>query len=205
MNRAELEHVVRAVCNLLGEDTVIVGGSQAALAQFPEGLPRSALMSREADVAALEDSTEEKALWINGNIGEGTLFHSTHGFYAEGVAREIFDLPPKWESRAIAIDGRGATKSTGLCPEIHDLAVAKLAARRPKDSEWIKALLRSGHLQPALFLERVSQSPLPDDVRGLASGLVQQAAPPGRRNRSRSRIRLLKDLLSDEASDEPQS
>ncbi len=65
MNRTELEHIVRAACDILGEDTVIVGGSQAALAQFPDDLPRSVLMSRDADVAALEDPTEEKALLIN--------------------------------------------------------------------------------------------------------------------------------------------
>jgi hypothetical protein len=35
VNRDELKHIVRAVCDLLEEDTVIVGGSQAALAQFP--------------------------------------------------------------------------------------------------------------------------------------------------------------------------
>jgi hypothetical protein len=93
-------------------------------------------------------------------IGEGTRFHTTHGFYAEGVGRELFHLPPKWEQRAIAIGGRGANSATGLCPEIHDLAVAKVEAGTQKDSEWIRTLLNSGHLQPALFLERVSESAL---------------------------------------------
>jgi hypothetical protein len=162
-------------------------------------------MSREADVAALEDSTEEKALMINGNIGEDTLFHTMHGFYAEGVARELFHLPPGWELRALAIEGRGANSTTGLCPEIHNLAVAKLAAGRQKDSEWIRALLKSGHLQPALFLERASQSELPRDRRDLAVGLVEQVARPGRRNRSRRRIQLFGDLLSEEATGEPEA
>jgi hypothetical protein len=201
VNREELEHVVRATCDLLGEDAVIIGGSQAALAQFPDDLPRSVLMSREVDVAALDDPTEAKALLINKNIGEGTIFEDTHGVYAEGVGRELFHLPPDWETRAISVEGHGPTNSTGLCPEIHDLAVAKLAAGRPKDTEWIKVLLRSGHLRPDLFLERISESELRPDRKRLAVGLVKQAAQPGRRNRNRNKIRLLENLLSDEEID----
>jgi hypothetical protein len=195
MNREELEHIVRACCDLLGEDKIIVGGSQAALAQFPHDLPKYALMSSEADVAALDDPTDEKAMIVNGNIGEDTLFHSTHGVYAEGVAREIFAFPPGWEQRAIEVDGRGDRPSTGLCPEIHDLAIAKLAAGRKKDSDWIKSLLASGHLKPDLLLERASQSPLSRSRRELAVGLVEQAAKPGRRNRNRRKINLLRKLL----------
>jgi hypothetical protein len=176
VNRRELEHIVRAACDLLGEDVVIVGGSQAALAQFPDDLPKSAILSREADVAALVDPVDEKATIINGNIGEDTLFHTTHGFFAEGVSRELFTFPPGWQERAIAIDGRAARSTTGLCPEIHDLAVAKLAAGRQKDVE----------------------TELPQARRDLAVGLIEQAARPGRRSRSRRRIRLLEDLLEED-------
>lgn len=203
MNREELEHIVRATCDLLRETTVIVGGSQAALAQFPDDLPSAVQMSREADVAALDDPTEAKALLINMNIGEGTIFHSTHGIYVEGVNRELFHLPPDWDKRAISIEGHGATISTGLCPEIHDLAVAKLAAGRPKDTDWIKTLLNSGHLRPEVFLERVSESELHPVRRKLAVGIVKQAARPGKRNRSRNRIRLLGDALL--AEDDPEA
>jgi len=195
MKREELEHIVRACCDLLGEDKIIVGGSQAALAQFPHDLPGYALMSIEADVAALEDPRDEKAMIVNGNIGEDTLFHTTHGIFAEGVSRELFEFPPGWEQRAIEVDGRGARPTTGLCPEIHDLAIAKLAAGRQKDSDWIKALLQSGHLRPDLLLERVSQSTLPPSRRELAVGLVEQAAKPGRRSRNRRKIHLLRKLL----------
>jgi hypothetical protein len=198
VNRRELEHIVRAACDLLGEDVVIVGGSQAALAQFPDDLPKSAILSREADVAALVDPIDEKATIINANIGEDTLFHTTHGFFAEGVSRELFIFPPGWQERAIEIDGRADRSTTGLCPEIHDLAVAKLAAGRQKDVDWIKSLLRSGHLRAALLLERVVETELPQARRDLAVGLVEQAARPGKRSRSRRRIRLLEDLLEED-------
>jgi hypothetical protein len=127
----------------LGEDVVIVGGSQAALAQFPDDLPKSAILSREADVAALVDPVDEKATIINGNIGEDTLFHTTHGFFAEGVSRELFTFPPGWQERAIAIDGRAARSTTGLCPEIHDLAVAKLAETEGRRLDQVTAQVRT--------------------------------------------------------------
>lgn len=193
MNRRELAHVVRAACDLLGEDVVIVGGSQAALAQFPEGLPRLATLSCETDLAALVDPVDEKATIINGSIGEDTLFHSTYGYYAEGVSRDLFIFPPAWLDRAIELDGHASRHATGLCPEIHDLAAAKVAAGRQKDVDWIKVLLGSGHLRAEQLLERVLETELTQSRRQLAVGLVEQAARPGRRRRRR--IRFLEDLL----------
>ena len=201
MKLEELQHVIRAACDLLGEDVVIVGGSQAALAQFPNDLPKSVVVSREADIAAVDDPIDQKAMIINGNIGKDTLFHTTHGFFAEGVSRELFVLPPTWRERAIAVDGHATHKTTGLCPEIHDLAVAKLAAGRQKDVDWIKSLLKSGHLKAEQFLERTFEAGLPPVRRDLAVGLVEQAARPGRRSRSRRRVRLLEDLLGEESLD----
>jgi hypothetical protein len=201
MKIEELQHIIRAACDLLKEDVVIVGGSQAAVAQFPEGLPKSLLLSREADIAALSDPSDEKALIINGNIGEDTLFHTTHGVYAEGVSLAMFVLPETWMQRAIELDGLSKRRTVGLCPEIHDLAVAKLAAGRAKDIDWIKTLLRSGHLRADLFLERALEVALPPSRRTLAIGLVEQAARPGKKSRIRKRIKSLEDLLG---SVEPQ-
>jgi hypothetical protein len=200
VNREELTHIIRAACDLLGEEVVIVGGSQAAIAQFPDDLPRIVVLSREADIAALDYPTEEKAWMINGNIGEDTLFHTTNGIFAEGVGRELFLFPCGWEARAITLDGQGATKASGLCPEIHDLAVAKLAGGRQKDVNWIKALLQSGHIKPALLLERCSQSTLAPDRRELAIGLIEQAGRPGKRGRRE--LRHLTEVLRGEGTGE---
>lgn len=44
-----------------------------------------------------------------------------------------------------------------LCLEPHDLAVAKLAAGRPKDIEFVHALLVTGQLEPATVKERAGE------------------------------------------------
>ncbi|MBP6629916.1 MAG: hypothetical protein KA297_10845 [Kofleriaceae bacterium] len=49
MNRAALEHIVRAAAMISGDDELIVIGSQAILGQYPDA-PAALLMSDEADV-----------------------------------------------------------------------------------------------------------------------------------------------------------
>ncbi|MHB1702359.1 MAG: DUF6036 family nucleotidyltransferase [Acidobacteriaceae bacterium] len=193
MKREQLEHLVRAAGDVLGEDAVIVAGSQAALAQFPEGLPRLATLSREADLLALDDPDDTKALRINGAIGEDTQFDATYGYYAEGVGRELLVLPRDWEERAVHIVAHGQKDVTGIVPEIHDLAVAKIAAGRDKDFQWARALIQSGHLRPEILLERAAQAPLQPHQRRFIMAVAEGAQSPGRR--SRRNLRRLRALL----------
>jgi hypothetical protein len=50
MNRAELEHVIRAASGIVGDPDIVVIGSQAVLAQFPAA-PAPLLASMEVDVS----------------------------------------------------------------------------------------------------------------------------------------------------------
>ena len=85
MNRAQLEHLIRAAGHALGVDEVIVIGSQAAvLASVPFGLPVEAVRSIEADILPIDDPNEAKADLIDGLLGEASMFQETHGIYAQG-------------------------------------------------------------------------------------------------------------------------
>ena len=81
-----------------GTEFTVVAGSQAALAQFPEGLPKFATLFAEADLVALDDPDDAKAMQINAAIGEDTLFHEIYGYYAEGIGRALLVLPPTGRS-----------------------------------------------------------------------------------------------------------
>ena len=50
MTRAELEHAIRAACDVSGDNEVYVFGSQAILGQYPDA-PESLRQSAEADIA----------------------------------------------------------------------------------------------------------------------------------------------------------
>ena len=60
---------------------------------------------------------------------------------------------------------RFETRATGgvtaACLEVHDLWISKAIAGRPKDLEFCQALLRQGHVDPAILFERL------DDVGDL--------------------------------------
>ena len=193
MRPEDLDHIVRAAGDVINEDEIVVAGSQAALAQFPEGLPKLATLSVEADLAALDDPDDTKAMQINGAIGEDTIFHETYGYYAEGIGRTLLVLPPGWEQRAHRVVARRQRDVTGIYPEIHDLAVAKLAAGRDKDFAWAQALFQSGHLKPEILLARASATPLEPHQQRFITAAVSRVVPPGRR--SRRNIRRLTELL----------
>jgi hypothetical protein len=54
VNRAALEHLIRAAGDALGEDTVVVIGSQAILASYDESsLPSEATRSIDVDILPL--------------------------------------------------------------------------------------------------------------------------------------------------------
>ena len=102
--------------------------------------PDDLLVSMEADIFSL--SSPSHADFIDGSIGEGSTFHKTFGYYAHGVAEETAILPPAWKDRLITLRNENTAGAAGLCLEVHDLAISKLFARREKDLEFVRTLLR---------------------------------------------------------------
>ncbi len=192
MNRSQLEHIIRAAGDVLGENKVILVGSQSILGSVPDGLPSDVTLSMEADVMALHDPDGEKALLINGTIGELTHFDSTHGYYAEGVEEALCRFPEGWRDRLVGVCTPATNGVTGWCVEPHDVAVAKLLAGRDKDIQYVRALLRSGHLQPVTLLERIELASMSDDELARIVGVVGSAARPGRKNPARHVLRRLR-------------
>lgn len=157
MKRNELEHILRAAAEITGADRIVVIGSQAILGQFPDA-PGELLTSIEADLLTLRSASDAEV--IDGAIGEASLFHQTYGYYAHGVGEEAAVLPGGWKDRLIPLQTGATGGATGLCLECHDLAIAKLVAGRPKDVEFVTALLRNGLASAAKLHERLSQTAL---------------------------------------------
>lgn len=134
--------------------------SQAVLGQFPQA-PAELLISIEADVFSLRDPADSDL--IDGSIGEGSPFHQTFGYYAHGVSVETAVLPAGWRERLVPVHNENTGGGTGLCLEIHDLAVSKLVAGREKDVDFLNALFRHGLVRVPVIIERLAQSALPAD------------------------------------------
>lgn len=162
MRRSELEHLIRASGDIADDDEIIIIGSQAILGQFPDATARL-LSSMEADV--YPRNYPEKADKVDSAIGEGSSFHELHGYYAQGVGKRTAVLPEDWESRLVAVNNENTNGVTGYCLEVHDLAVSKLIAMRPKDVEFVQELVRHDMLDKQTMLRRLRQTDLQKSVR----------------------------------------
>jgi len=139
MTREELEHAIRAACDVSGEEKVIVFGSQAILGQHPDA-SAELRQSMEADIAP-GSGDPAAADRIDASLGEDSLFHRAHGFYVHGLTIDAASLPRGWERRTVAVRSAATGERTGLCIEAHDLAASKLAAFRDKDRAFVRTLL----------------------------------------------------------------
>ena len=139
MNVEQLRHVLRAAAAVTGEKIFVVIGSQAILGSHPDA-PRSLRKSVEGDT--YPKSHPDKAIEVDGAIGELSPFHHEFGYYAHGVAPDTATLPDGWEQRLIEFQVNDSSGTIGLCLEKHDLAFSKLAAGREKDIEFIRELLK---------------------------------------------------------------
>lgn len=165
MKRSDLEHLLRAAGSIIDNDRIIVVGSQAVLATIPEFLlPPEATASVEADFIPIDDPDERLADQIDGAIGEASMFHETFGIYAQGVGHETITGPQGWQDRLIEYSNENTGGVTGLCLEINDLWLSKLAAGRAKDFEFCRALAKARLITPTILRQRAStvNGPLSD-------------------------------------------
>jgi hypothetical protein len=174
MRRPQLEHIIRAAAGITGTTEIVVIGSQSLLGQFPDA-PADLLISIEVDVFTFRHPHDAEL--IDGSIGEGSPFHQTFGYYAHGVAEETAILPAGWKDRLIPVRNQNTGTGCGLCLEVHDLAVAKLAAGREKDFSFVATLLRQKLAQSALIESRLRESSLSPEQLKLALARLKRLSP----------------------------
>ncbi len=155
MNRAELEHILRACKGTTGESEFIVIGSQSILGRHPDA-PRVLRKSMELDV--YPKLRPDLSPHLAGNLGEMSLFHQTHGIWVDGVEPETATLPAGWEERLVRVCNENPGGATGWCLDPHDLAYAKLAARREKDVAFVANLLRHKLVRPSRVGELIASA-----------------------------------------------
>ncbi len=94
------------------------------------------------------------------------MFHETHGFYVHGISLETVKLPKNWEKRVIEVKHEVSTGgNSGLCIEVHDLAVSKLVAFREKDKEFVRVLLIEEMIDVKILLTRINELSIEGEFR----------------------------------------
>ena len=166
MTRAQLEHVIGAAGTIADVEDIVVIGSQAVLGEFPDA-PAELLLSNEADVFP-RGHTERTDL-IDSTIGEGSPFERAFGYYAHGVDETTAILPQGWRDRLILVTGENTRFIRGWCLEVHDLAIAKYAAGREKDRDFIRALVRHSMVRREVLEQRLAGTLLDPRIRDIVS------------------------------------
>jgi hypothetical protein len=152
MKRRDLEHVIRAAADIADDDEIVVIGSQAILGQYPDA-PKELCISTEADV--YPKNRPERADLIDGSIGEGSPFHSTYGYYAQGVGVATATLPSGWQDRMVPVRNANTRGATGWCLEAHDLVLSKYVAAREKDRLFARVAMSAGLVTVVVLRERL--------------------------------------------------
>ncbi|HET8658890.1 MAG TPA: DUF6036 family nucleotidyltransferase [Micromonosporaceae bacterium] len=181
MRRDQLEHAIRAACQIIGHPAVVVVGSQSILGSYAEdGLPSEATMSLKVDILPLAEDNDEAAHLadlIEGVAGEWSPFEEQHGFNIDGVDWETAVLPGGWRDRLVRVQNAntaapaGAPQYTGWCLDKEDLCAAKLCAFREKDQNFVAALLNAQLVDAETIAQRLAAVPkqhLPAAERALA-------------------------------------
>jgi len=174
MNRAELEHLIRAAAAITNEYEIVVVGSQSILGAAPNA-PELLLRSMEADMYPLH--RPELADLIDGAIGELSPFEDRFGYYAQGVGPETAILPSGWGERLVKIQNQNTDLKIGYCLEPHDLAASKLAAGRDKDWPFVETMLSHRIVNGGTLVQRVLLLPLAADRREQLAAWVTARAP----------------------------
>jgi len=176
MRRSELEHLIRAAAVVADDQELVVINSQAILGQFPDA-PDELLVSREAHV--YPRNHPERAIEIDGSLGDGSYFDATFGYYAHAVGPETATLPAGWEKRLVAVQNENTGGATGWCLEIHDLLLSKCAAGRERDWQFVEQAVRHGLADPAELRRRVSDLSISaarlDSIRRMVDGVITRS------------------------------
>jgi hypothetical protein len=174
MTRDQLEHAIRAACDVSGDTELWVFGSQAILAEFPNA-HENLRASIEVDVQP--KNRPETIDYVDGALGELSQFHQTHGFYVHGISIESAKLPDGWEQRTKSICDPISTRgNTGLCIETHDLAASKLVAYREKDKEFVRLLLIEKMIDAKILIERINLLNVEEQLREILLEWVKISA-----------------------------
>ncbi len=163
MTREQLEHAIRAACDVSKDTELWIFGSQAILGEFPNA-PESLRASIEVDVQP--KNRPETVESVDGTLGELSMFHQTHGFYVHGISIKSAKLPDGWEKRTVPVSDPISTHGkTGLCIEAYDLAASKLVASREKDKEFVRTLLIEKMIDVKILTKRISSLNVKEQLR----------------------------------------
>ena len=172
MNRAQLEHVIRAAATIAEDQEIVVIGSQAILGRYPDA-PDELCVS--ADVDLYPRNHPDRADLIDGSIGELSPFHDEFGYYAQGVDETTAILPDGWKDRLVLVRNENTRGHSGWCLDPHDLVIAKCIAGREKDVIFLEGAVKGRLVSRETLHTRLAKTTLDDQRRNQVKARIDRA------------------------------
>jgi hypothetical protein len=173
MNREQLEHAIRAACDVSGDNELYIFGSQAIIGQYPDAHEQ---LRQSIEVDLSPKNRPEAVDKIDGALGENSPFHQTHGFYVHGVSLETAALPKGWKKRTHKVQDYMDENNIGWCIEAHDLAASKLIAFREKDRIFVRRLLIESMIDADKLIKRIQSIETEEEFKEQALRWVERIA-----------------------------
>lgn len=181
MDKDAFIHVIRAAADVVRDELVVVG-SQAVLGTLDDP-PEPLVRSLEVDL--YPKNHLDRAIEIDGALGDGSPFHAHYGYYAHAVGPETITAPAGWEGRLRRLEAPAIRRRNGTavawCLSLPDLVLAKLAAGRPHDLEFVEVALSHGLTSAEELRRGVELLPVhaQADARVRAEGLIAKVTRRG--------------------------
>lgn len=152
MDLSHLQALFSEAKRLTGHSRFVVVGSLSILGVVHRlsDVPERMLMSIDIDCYTKEDP--ERVFDLAAELGEGSPFERTHGYYLDPVTPQLPTLPAEWAHRLIQRELEGRISLYFLDP--HDAAVSKYARCDVRDREWLRAGLVAGLLSAPIIESR---------------------------------------------------
>lgn len=184
MKKQQVDHVLRAAGRITGEKQFVIIGSQSLHGKYPD-IADEIVMSAEVDLVAAKSP---QVTGLLNEIGVDSLFHQSHGYYADPVDATTAMLPKGWKGRLVNLPQGDTAGVKGLCLDPHDLAIAKYVARRDKDIVFTRELARRGLVSRDRLLALLDQTPVTTDVRErIRADIASDFSSVAKRGRSEKR------------------
>lgn len=156
MKKTEFEEALRLVGEIARDHELYVFGSQA-IHGLLEKPPAACLNSAEVDI--YPKNHYQAVPLVIGKFGRRSAFATRSSYYVDCVSPDLSTLPDGWTERLVPFKTKNTGGVTAWCLEIHDLCLAKLAASRPKDLRYIRALLHHKLVRAEIIDSRLDDMP----------------------------------------------
>lgn len=158
MNRRLLEYAIAEIGRRFNLDYFYIIGSAAVFATIQDEIEAALIATRDVDIIPSPPSPADISIFIDRIdmvLGEGSPFDEENGWYVQGVDFSTPSYAPRnWMERVIPVR---CMNYTGLCMEIHDLALSKYGIGREKDLDFTRTLARKALVRKDTLIARVNE------------------------------------------------